>query len=412
MNMRYGVLLVVICAGLRGQQAAKGTRELTVTRSGEGDAASIHLRNEYPAAATAWVLQCETQTGGSRHYWNDQDLSFQSKPIGAGEEIDFKMPQRPPAMMQRAGADTGNCEDFHVAAAVFADGTVTGDLRWINAIVADRRQTYQDIAKAKDILSAAISEGTEAKSVIDKLAEWRKSETPGMLPGAKPMPTHGPSFGWQSQGTAPPAMRMFRSPVPGAALWLVGTQGKSPADASKTLGEWRDRLAKLAPVTESGGPEPARPRMLSGAPFTPPSDSEMVGKPAPEFAMRDVEGREYTLAGLKGKPVLLDFWATWCEPCRESMPHVQKLYEQFKDKGLVVLGVDTNEAAEKARKYFEDNKYSFASLLGSGNDVIEKYSAHSIPRLVLIDKDGVVRYTHTGWGTGMDLTPEVKKLVE
>jgi hypothetical protein len=74
--------------------------------------------------------------------------------------------------------------------------------------------------------------------------------------------------------------------------------------------------------------------------------------------------------------------------------------------------VDTNEAAEKARKYFEDNKYSFASLLGSGNDVIGKYNADSIPRLVLIDKDGVVRYTHTGWGTGMDLTLEVKKLVE
>ena len=409
MNKRYGVLIVVICAGLRGQQAAKGTRELTVTRSGEGDAASIHLRNEYPAGATAWVFQCVTPTGGSSYYCNDQDLSFQSKPIGAGDSIDFKMPQRPAAMTQRAGADTGNCEDFHVAAAVFADGTVTGDLRWINAIVADRRQTYQDITKAKDILSAAVSEGADAKIVIDKLAEWRKSETPGMA-GARPTPINGPSFGWQSQGTAPPAMRMFRSPVPGAALWLVETQGKSPADASKALGEWRDRLAKLVPVTESGGS--ARPRMLSGAPFTPPSDAEMVGKPAPDFAMRDVEGREYTLAGLKGKPVLLDFWATWCEPCRESMPHVQKLYELFKDKGLVVLGVDTNEAADTARKYFEDNKYSFASLLGSGNDVIEKFSAHSIPRVVLIDKDGVVRYTHTGWGTGMDLTSEVKKLVE
>ena len=92
MNMLYGVLLVVICAGLRGQQAARGTRELTVTRSGEGDAASIHLRNEYPAAATAWVLQCETPTGGSRHYLNDQDLSFQSKPIGVGRRSTSKCP--------------------------------------------------------------------------------------------------------------------------------------------------------------------------------------------------------------------------------------------------------------------------------------------------------------------------------
>jgi len=411
MNMRYRVLLIVFGTGLCGQQAPQPARELVLTRSGEGDALSFRLRNEYSAPATAWILQCETPAGGSRHYWNDQDLSFQTKPIGPGEAIEFTIPKRMPAMAQQMG-DMGMCDNFHVAAAVFADATVSGDLRWIDAIVADRRQAYLDLGKAADILSTAISKGTDAPSVIDQLTEWRKTEAPGGMAMAKPMATYMPSWGMQARGTAPPAMRISRSPVPSAALWLVDTEKKSLADAAKDLADWRDRLARLGPVTESGGPEPVRPRMLSGALFTPPPDGEFVGKPAPEFALKDVDGREYTLASLRGKPVLLDFWATWCEPCRESMPHVQMLHEQFKDKGLVVLGVDTNEAADKARKYFKDNKYSFASLLGSGNAIIEKYGAHAIPRLVLIDKDGVIRYAHTGWGTGMDITPEVRKIVE
>jgi hypothetical protein len=241
MNMRYSLLLV-FCAGLCGQQAA---RELVLTRSGEGNALSFHLRNRYSATATAWILQCDTATGGSRHYWNDQDLSFQTKPIGAGEEIDFKMPPQPPAMAQRM-AEMGTCDDFHVAAAVFADGTVSGDLRWINAIVAERRQAYQDLAKVNDILSTAISKGTDTQGVIAQLTDWRKSETPGASGAARPMATYGPTWGGQSGGNGPPAMRMFRTPVPGAALWLLETQKSSLSDASKALAEWRDRLAKLA----------------------------------------------------------------------------------------------------------------------------------------------------------------------
>jgi cytochrome c biogenesis protein CcmG/thiol:disulfide interchange protein DsbE len=151
---------------------------------------------------------------------------------------------------------------------------------------------------------------------------------------------------------------------------------------------------------------------LTTGPFTPPSEPELLGKRAPEFTLKDVEGRDITLASLHGKPVLLDFWATWCEPCREATPHIQVLHGQFKDKGLAVVGIDTNEPAETARKYFAEQKYTFANLLGSGSDVIKNYGANGIPLVVLIDKDGIVRYVHRGWGSGMDLTPEVKKLIE
>ena len=410
MHMRCGSLLLLFSACLAGQPDARVTRNLAVTLTGQGEDETIHLRNEYSSPATAWILQCETPQGGSRHYWNDQELSFQTAPLAAGQEITFQYPKDPPAMRERM-ANTGTCADFHPVAAVFADGTVSGNLQWIDAIVTDRRQAYQDIAKASDILKTAISSGSDTAAVIQQLTDWGKSTIPSGMP-PRPRATDGPSWGFQSRGTAPPEMRMFRSPVPGAALWLVDKQGMKLPDAAKALAEWKDRLATLPPVTETGAPSAAPKRMLSMGSFTPPSDSELVGKPAPEFTLNDIDGREIKLASMRGKAVLLDFWATWCEPCRESMPHVQALYDQFQEKGLVVLGIDTNEPAEKAGQYFVDQKYTFANLLGSGSDVIKNYGANAIPRVVLIDKDGVVRYAHSGWGPRMDITPEVKKLIE
>ena len=394
------VLLSFFCACLSGQPAK---RELWLTRSSEAGTVTIHLRNEYSSPATAWIVQCETPQGGSRHHWNDQDLSLQTAPIEPGKETEFQIQPRPPAMVARTAG--GSCEDFHVIAAVFADGTVSGDLRWINAIVADRRQAYRDIAKAIDILK------TDASAVSKQLADWQKSAGPQAM-GGRASAIYGPSSGWMSSGTAPPPMRPFRSPVPSAVLWLLEEQKKSPPEAVKALSDWRDRLAKLPGVAETGEPAAPLTRRLSGGPFSPPSEPALAGKPAPEFTLKDVDGREITLASLRGKPVLLDFWATWCEPCREAMPHIQALYDRFKDKGLVVAGIDTNEPAETARKYFEDQHYSFANLLGSGNDVVKKYGAERIPMVALIDKVGVVRYVHIGWGSGMDLSAEVKKLVE
>jgi peroxiredoxin len=409
-HLRRCALLLLSCTCLYGQPAAPVKRNLSLTRASDAGTVTIHLRNEYSSPATGWIVQCETPHGGSRYHLTDQDLSFQTTPIEPGKEIEFEIGPRPPAMAARI-ADTGSCEDFHVIVAVFADGTVSGDLRWINAIVAERRQAYRDIVKATDILSAAISDKTDTPAVSKQLTEWQKSERPGGMAG-RPSPTYGPSSGWMSNGTAPPPMRPFRSPVPNAALWLIENQKKSLPEAVGALSDWRDRLAKLPGVDETGKPAAPVNRMFPNGQFSPPTDPELVGKPAPEFTLKDVDGREITLASLRGKPVLLDFWATWCEPCRQEMPQIQALYDQFKDKGLMVVGIDTDEPAETARKYFEDQHYSFVNLLGSGHDMVKKYGAEGIPRVMLIDKDGVVRYVHRGWGPGMDLSPEIKKLVE
>jgi cytochrome c biogenesis protein CcmG/thiol:disulfide interchange protein DsbE len=409
MHIRCGTLLFVLCACLAGQSGPREVRNLAVSVTGEAEEQTVHVRNEYSSPATAWILQCETPQGGSRHYWNDQELSFQTAPIAAGQEIAFKFPQMALPMMQQM-ANNGTCSDFHAIAAVFSDGTVSGDLAWINAVVADRRQAWQDIARATGILDTAISKGTDTAAVIQQFTDWQKGEVPAGMP-ARPSATRGPSWGFQSRGTTPPTMRFSRSPVPGVALWLVSAEAMKLPDAVKALTGWRDRLGKLAAASETGAPSPASNRAFSAGTFTPPSEPELLGKPAPEFTLKDVDGREITLASLRGKPVLLDFWATWCEPCRQATPHIQALHDQYKEKSLMVLGIDTNESSETARKYFVDQKYTFTNLLGSGSDVIKNYGANGIPLVVLIDKDGVVRYLHRGWGTGMDLTPEVKKII-
>src|SRR5262250_587888 len=110
--MYCGTLLFVLCACLAAQPGPRVVRNLAVAVTGEGEEQTIHVRNEYSSPATAWILQCETQQGGSRHYWNDQDLSFQTAPIAPGQEIAFKFPQTAPRMRQQM-ADNGTCSDFH-----------------------------------------------------------------------------------------------------------------------------------------------------------------------------------------------------------------------------------------------------------------------------------------------------------
>src|SRR5579872_4646772 len=130
MHMRHSTAMFVFCACLAGQPGGPAIRNLAVTITGEGGDQTIHIRNEYSSPATAWILQCETPQGGSRYYWNDQELSFQTTPLAPDQQIEFKFPSPPPQMRQQM-ADNGTCADFHAIAAVFADGTVSGDLSWI-----------------------------------------------------------------------------------------------------------------------------------------------------------------------------------------------------------------------------------------------------------------------------------------
>jgi len=107
----------------------------------------------------------------------------------------------------------------------------------------------------------------------------------------------------------------------------------------------------------------------------------------PEFALKDLSGKTWTFAELRGKVVLVNFWATWCPPCRKEMPDLEALYERFGSQGLVVLGISDEEAA-KVEPFIRERKVSFPVLLDPGRKVNEMFVVEGIPKTFVYDREG------------------------
>ncbi|HKQ59111.1 MAG TPA: redoxin domain-containing protein [Candidatus Eisenbacteria bacterium] len=118
--------------------------------------------------------------------------------------------------------------------------------------------------------------------------------------------------------------------------------------------------------------------------------SVFTGKPAIEFTLNDLKGQPHSLKDFRGKTVLLDFWATWCGPCRITMPQVAKIHEQYKAKGVEVMSINIGETAEKAGEYMTKNGYAFTTLLDQDRGVATQYQVNGIPTLVVINPKGEV----------------------
>src|SRR5262249_20127445 len=126
---------------------------------------------------------------------------------------------------------------------------------------------------------------------------------------------------------------------------------------------------------------PTAPPMPGVSPRTPaPSRVDPVGKDAIPFALKDLDGNQVDLQALKGQVVVVDFWASWCGPCVAELPHIEKLHKDFKDRGLVTLGVD-NEEADVARAFVKKKGYTFITLVDEGKEVTIKYGVSGIPRV-------------------------------
>jgi peroxiredoxin len=139
--------------------------------------------------------------------------------------------------------------------------------------------------------------------------------------------------------------------------------------------------------------------------------SELEGKPAPQFALKDMAGKDVKLADLKGQVVVLDLWATWCPPCRASLPHLDKLHEQVKDKGVKVFAVNVREEKPDVEQFVEQTKLKTPVLLDSQGEVSEKYKANAIPQTVVIGKDGKVAKVFVGFG-GEESARALREAVE
>jgi thiol-disulfide isomerase/thioredoxin len=128
--------------------------------------------------------------------------------------------------------------------------------------------------------------------------------------------------------------------------------------------------------------------------------ASLKGKPAPEIALKNLDGKDLKLSDFKGKVVVVDNWATWCPPCRESLPHLQKVSadKTLSDKGLVVWAVDIKEDKDTVSKFLKENKYSFNVLMDEKGDMLKNYFISGIPTTMIIGRDGTVKDAFVGYG--------------
>ena len=108
---------------------------------------------------------------------------------------------------------------------------------------------------------------------------------------------------------------------------------------------------------------------------------------AVDFTLTDIAGAQWTRSALKGKVVLVNFWATWCPPCRKEMPDIQALYDKYKAQGFVVLAI-SDETLDKVKPFIQGNRYTFPVLLDAGRKVNTAYSIQGIPKSFLYGRDG------------------------
>lgn len=120
------------------------------------------------------------------------------------------------------------------------------------------------------------------------------------------------------------------------------------------------------------------------------------GQPAPTFTSPALTGGEIALADYAGEVVVVNFWATWCPPCKAEMPGINAFYERYQDEGLVVLAVNAKESEGLVRPFIEASGFTFPVLLDPAGSVVSQYQVRSFPTTIIIDRDGVVRHIQVG----------------
>jgi len=144
-----------------------------------------------------------------------------------------------------------------------------------------------------------------------------------------------------------------------------------------------------------------------------PASAAADAGPAPNFTLKSLGGKNLKLSELAGNVVLINFWASWCGPCREEMPLLNALHKKYQPLGFTVLGVNVEEQADNARGFLNDFPVDFPVLLDSNNRVSKLYKVIAMPTTVVVDRDGNMRFLHKGYKPGDEkkYRKMVKKLV-
>jgi peroxiredoxin len=132
------------------------------------------------------------------------------------------------------------------------------------------------------------------------------------------------------------------------------------------------------------------------------ASSGLAGQSAPDFVLKSASGANLRLSEFRGDVVMINFWATWCGPCRQEMPILSDLHERYKSLGFTVLGINVEEDSTDARRLLGKMPVSFPVLLDNTSSVSKQYDVVAMPSTVLVDRNGNMRYLHKGYKPGLE----------
>ncbi len=132
------------------------------------------------------------------------------------------------------------------------------------------------------------------------------------------------------------------------------------------------------------------------------ASSGLTGQPAPDFALRSATGDVLRLSEYRGDVVMINFWATWCGPCRQEMPLLDELYSRYQRVGFMLFGVNIDVDSRRAMSMVDDLGISFPVLFDTRKEVSKLYRVEAMPVTILVDREGDVRYVHHGYKPGYE----------
>lgn len=174
----------------------------------------------------------------------------------------------------------------------------------------------------------------------------------------------------------------------GAVLLALLTAGCT--SSLEPLAEPTPQATSTPGTTPEATPTPQTTPDGTATPGTAPetTSTPRTAPMAPDFTLPNLDGEEVSLSDFRGHPVLLNFWASWCGPCRVEMPHLNQVAQEWGKQGLVVLTINAGDSPAKAREFMEDNKLTFPALLDIDGGVSMVYGVYSIPVTFFIDEEG------------------------
>jgi len=215
-----------------------------------------------------------------------------------------------------------------------------------------------------------------------------------------------------TSGEVKPKNQAMQVPPPKQAEAQVNVVTPIPSDPAMD--------ANAAPEFETGAQPPAPLASQGSQPLPPPPPVDLsipvglqVGLRAPDFTLQAMDGKQYRLSEIAGQPVLINYWATWCIPCKAELPILQKLYQEYQPKGLVILTVDAIEqdSADNVQGIISQFGLTFPVLLDHGGQFAGLYQAIFFPTTLLVDASGVIREINLGDSTEVELRASLDKML-